>query len=674
MREPTRSAIGRRAVAALVIAFAVLAGLASPSAGSAAVTAAGLERFGTCGGFLGYVKRHARRIVEPWGLPGGVYGIAVPAAEGAEDEAEGGPVAGVDYSGTNVQEAGVDEPDIVKTDGSRLFTLAGGRLSAVDLTGPEPVLLGSLALDDAWSGQLLLHGDRLVVLSGGGGVIPLRAGGGSIAPDEPYPWTPRAVLTEIDVSDPTSMAVLQTLSVDGSLVGARLAGSIARVVVASGPSGIAFEAPAGSGAAAEEAAKRRNQKRIDRSGVRNWAPSYTLENLVRDTTVTRRAASCRQMTRPDRFSGLGMLTVLTLDLERGLQPIDSDAVFAGGEIVYASQESLYVATQRWIDWAEIPPGEEPPPVTTEIHRFDTSSQATTGYRSSGRVQGHLLNQWAMSEHEGYLRVASTEEPIWWDTPSGRTAESRVTVLDISGPSLAPVGEVTGLGRGERIYAVRFVGDTGYVVTFRQVDPLYVVDLSSPTSPSLAGELELLGYSAYLHPIGDRLLLGVGQDATPEGQVLGTQVSVFDVSDPASPRLVDRRGLAPGWSDVEWDHHAFLWWPATGLAVVPVQASLWDEETGTVIDLGGAIGLHAGPEGLGELGRVTHEGAAIRRSLVARGVLYTVSDAGLEASTLDSLAELSWLPFPAPPPPDESPGEPPPGQTEPGAGAPPDPGP
>jgi hypothetical protein len=269
----------------------------------------------------------------------------------------------------------------------------------------------------------------------------------------------------------------------------------------------------------------------------------------------------------------------------------------------------------------------------------------------------------MSEHEGFLRVASTDAPIWWDAPPPGEPESRVTVLEQAGGSLETVGEVTGLGRGERIFAVRFLGETGYVVTFRQVDPLYVVDLSDPTAPAVAGELELLGYSAYLHPIGAGLLLGVGQDATPEGQALGTQVSVFDVSDPGSPRLVDRRGLAPGWSEAEWDHHAFLWWAPTGLAVVPVTASVWDEATGQVLELGGAVGLHAGPDGLSEIGRVRHPAGQIRRSLVVGPLLYTISDAGLRSSDLGTLADRAWVPFPGYTP--EPPPVPEPGVTEPG---------
>ena len=141
-----------------------------------------------------------------------------------------------------------------------------------------------------------------------------------------------------------------------------------------------------------------------------------------------------------------------------------------------------------------------------------------------------------------LRVASTEEPAWWGTGPQEESESFVTTLGERDGALVQLGRVGGLGKGERVYAVRFVGDTGYVVTFRQVDPLYTLDLSPPSRPAVLGELKIRGYSAYLHPLGDDLLLGVGQDATEEGRVLGTQLSLFDVSDLRRPVRITQYAL------------------------------------------------------------------------------------------------------------------------------------
>ena len=148
-----------------------------------------------------------------------------------------------------------------------------------------------------------------------------------------------------------------------------------------------------------------------------------------------------------------------------------------------------------------------------------------------------------------LRVVSTESPAWWG--SGGETESFLTTLRPSDGTLVQAGRVGGLGKGERVYSVRFVGDTGYVVTFRQIDPLYTLDLSRPEQPRVLGELKIPGYSAYLHPIGEDLLLGVGQDVDEKtGRPLGTQLSIFDVSDLRKPTRLHTQHLGQGWSEAE----------------------------------------------------------------------------------------------------------------------------
>jgi uncharacterized secreted protein with C-terminal beta-propeller domain len=166
-----------------------------------------------------------------------------------------------------------------------------------------------------------------------------------------------------------------------------------------------------------------------------------------------------------------------------------------------------------------------------------------------------------------------------------------------------------------------------------------------------GELKILGYSAYLHPVGDGLLLGVGQDASDTGQIKGTQVSLFDVSDPSDPVRVDTITLSEGSSsEVEYDHHAFLYWPETGLGVIPVQQWWWDSEKETAFF--GAVGFGIDGDALDEIRRIAHPGgddgwdhrAHIRRSIVIDGSLYTVSDSGIMKSDLDDLREEAWLGF------------------------------
>ena len=347
-----------------------------------------------------------------------------------------------------------------------------------------------------------------------------------------------------------------------------------------------------------------------------------------------------------------MLSVLTIDISNGLDMSDSMGVLANGDTIYASPTSLYVATQNWQtwQWARIGDGDEPDAVTTDIHKFDISDPARTEYMASGFVDGYLLNQFAMDEHDGLLRVASTTQPAWWG--GGGESESLISILRDRDGELVKIGRVDGLGVTEQIYSVRFMGDVGYVVTFRQTDPLYTLDLSDPNNPQVVGELKILGYSAYLHPLGDGLLMGVGQDATETGRVQGTQVSVFDVSDPSDPERVDTYTLSEGSnSSVEYDHHAFLYWEPTGLAMVPVQQYNWDGEKESAWL--GAVALRVEDDGdLREIERITHPGgvdqwdwrAQIQRSIVIGDSVYTVSAKGLMKSDLGDLDEVAWLDF------------------------------
>ena len=577
-------------------------------------------RGGTGVPFRGDVVRPAVLRQPSFLPPSAAAGVAVPGAPVPVATAAPPPPAaqgieqGDAFSGTNVQEAGVDEADLVKTDGRRLYTATGGVLRIFDVTGATPRPVGRLALEGA-EHQLLLRSGRLLVLAA-----------------EPA----GVLLTELDVSDPKAPRVARTMELAGRLAGARLTGGTARVVVASSPEPIPVTDPVALRALAR------------RQPTSRWLPRTTIRSRITRRTFRRSVVPCSRVRHPQAFSGLDLLSVLTIDLDRGLYSVGRQAVMAGAQEVYASPSSLVVATRRYAPGT--PDGTTVSGGVTELHLFDGGAAPRTTYRASGAVPGFVLNQFALSEHEGALRVATTEEAPWSPQAGVGQSESVVTVLRPDGERLTTVGRLGGLGRGERIFGVRFIGERGYVVTFRQVDPLYVVDLSDPAAPRVRGELKITGYSAYLHPLSPTRLLGIGQEATEAGRRLGPQVSLFDVGDPARPRLLSREPLREAaFTAAEQDHHAFLWWRPAQLAVVPVDGPGYVD--GRLVTFTGAVALRVAGERVTEVSRITHPAPApdrlsprIGRSVVVGQRLLTLSAAGIATHALDGLQPLGFIPL------------------------------
>lgn len=562
------------------------------------------------------------------------------ASVGGSQAAPAGPATTVaaqdgSFSGTNVQERDVDEPDTAKTNGEVLVLAASDGLRIVDIGDGAPTLLSTVPMEGG-GGEIILSGERVLSLRTTWREDP-SASTTSGAEDAAQIMIAPAgqeitVLTAVDISEPANPQVVETRELPGSYRSARATGTAARIVLVTYPN----VPPPGPAIydSNDDAEIQRNletwqDEAIASMTIEEWSPN---------------AGDCSSVARTTSPQGLGTTTVLTLDLEGSLAELDRDSVVADAGTIYASTNQLVIATSQWSQTSS-PEGT----VTTEVHGFDITDPAATTYTGSGSVPGYLLNQFALSEHEGNLRVATTEEAPWDEATGTSQSDSGITVLDAS---MRQIGRIDGLGVTERIQAVRYMGDVAYVVTFRQTDPLYAIDLSDPRAPVVAGELKVPGYSAYLHPIDDGRLLGVGQDATDEGQTLGTKLSTFDVSSIATPTELDSLSIANSSSAVEWDHRAFLWWAASRVAVVPLDVHDPNRQTPYT----GAAAFAVGEDGsLVERGRVSHQSfvdpngwwPAISRSVVADGALYTVSEAGVLKSDLATLADGGFVAFPAP---------------------------
>ena len=651
------------------------------------VHAASLERFDACPELLTYLREEGKKRVGPYGLQGMSGGPMLMEDRAIAGAAESADASGMTaaapaqkdadsstFSTTNVQERDVDEPDSVTTNGRYIFTTrADGngrmRLVAIAIDDGRPKQGGTITLPEGVGTDLLIDGDRAVVLGGANYAIPFR--GGAIADvDMLYPAGPQqTVVSVVDISEPGEMRITETVKLEGSYNSARMVDGVVRLVLSTMSSErLDFEQPVEPTAAAAREALAHNQRVARTAEISDWLPRFEVEDANGETKDEGPLVACDSTFAPQTFSGFQTTSVVTLDPDEP-KPEESAAVMGGAGIVYASTSNLYVATQRWpepvpvdLGRPDVAPVFKPDPAKTSLHRFDIRDATKAVYAASGEVRGTVLNQWAMSEHDGHLRVATTEDIF--DAQGPGSSSSFVTVLDATEPKLEQRGRVGDIGPGERIYGVRFIGDLGYVVTFKQIDPLHVVDLADPASPKVVGELKIPGYSAYLHPVGEDRLLGVGQDVDPETtQPLGTQLSLFDISDPTAPERIDDVRVDGSTTPVEHDHHAFTWWEPSGLAVVPV--SRYEEippvarPDGTEIaavptGLHAAIGYRVAGSEISEVGRASHlrhanaqTGAPeIERSFVIGDQLFTVSFAGVMSSELDSFDERGWLAFDA----------------------------
>ncbi|MCW2522905.1 MAG: hypothetical protein JWO63_1240, partial [Frankiales bacterium] len=580
-----------------------------------------LANYTSCADLLSGLRAHTAASVTAYGLPGQSTYFQVNGPVPLSAAPVAGPVAGPagggvgsDTSITNDQEQGVDEPDIVKTEAGRVVTITDGVLRVVD--DATRTVTGSLDLtmyQGAQNAELLVEGDNALVLLGSPSTS--YGYGYGMRPALP-PAASSSLSTYLFVDLSGQPKVTGSMRASGGYLDARLVGSTVRLVVNSGPS-LTF--PYGTGSAATRTAA--NQAIVKRAPLSAWLPQYSVTTA---SGVTKSTVPCGQVSHPASYTGASMLTVYTLDLTHLGSAANPVSVAADGNTVYATASSLYVATSATQQ--------------TEIHRFDIAGSAPPRYLGSGSVAGLLLSQYSLSDYDGSLRIATTT-----GASGGGSEAGNVYVLNAD--TLKTTGHVGQLRAGEQIYAVRFLGPVAYVVTFKQTDPLYVIDLSKPTAPKIVGQLSLTGYSDYLHDAGDGRLLGVGQEASAQGRVAGLQVSLFDVSNPKTPTRTGHVVVPGAVGEATLDPHQFLYWPPTGLIAVPTQA--WTPgESGKVLilRLSGAsltsLGQVANPLAEG----TTDDGLGIQRSLIVDGALWTLSGSGIQVTNPTTLARQAWLPF------------------------------
>lgn len=565
-------------------------------------------------------------------------------------------------SDTNTQVDGVDEADYVETDGHYVYVARNGELKIV---GSDASVVSTVSLSGSVVGQFL-SGDRLTVITQSGNTMIYAR------PIGPMPWggwNPQTTVTVFDVSDRSAPAIVNQRVFDGAYRDARSVDGVVHLVLDGSirvPEPLYTDTPVADapdpkvGVAATDTMIRWGGEptvvanrtyetwdayvaRVGGSIIDSSLPhAYRVE--ADGTLVDLGVYDAGRIVRPQSNDDQSLVTVVSIDSGHRLRAATAadgavGMVAPSGGTVYMTRDALYLATQRNSS------SDSGSSTDTRLDRFSISGTKVR-WQASGVAPGTLINQFAMDEQGGYLRVATHTTSYGWVDGTWTTRnDNGVYILDTAGRTLDEVGRVTGLAPGEQLYAVRFIGDTAYLVTFLRTDPLFAVDLSDPSAPNVKGELVIPGFSNYLQQVGDGLLLGIGQERQPGSWNIHVHASLFDVSDPTNLTQIDRTFLDDGaqwsWSDAQFDPHAVLYSPEDGLLVLPVSAGGYDPVTGQYRSVQMLKVLRVGPDGLTELGEIRTDEPVIRTVRIG-DALYAVSDNTVTVYHLESLTPATSL--------------------------------
>ncbi len=578
-------------------------------------------------------------------------------AMGAPAAGTSGPSAPA-YSSTNVQVAGVDELDMVKTDGTYLYVASGNEVvtflayPASDLQVVGRIALANLSVTPALSAWdqvagLFLAGHELVVVANSaanyGGPVPMPLGSVSSSDGIAAPVLvalERTTVLLFDVSDPTNPVLDHTLSITGMASTGRLVGSTVYLV------------------ATQWIMQVNGTYVLPETCVDGACQSLALDRIYRD---------------PQSADAWDYTNLLAVDVTSGAS--SAMAIITGGmSLLFMSPTAMYLA---FFKWQMTPAGVESPLMPVRI-----GSTWTTIYKlradgldiqavGSADVPGSVRDQYSLDEWQGYLRVATTVRDF-----SGNASSVRNDLYVFNG-ALDLVGSVTGLATGESIFAVRFLEGRAYVVTFRKIDPLFVIDLTDPTDPRVSGFLEMPGFSEYLYPLDASHLIGVGKDAVPaeEGNwswYQGLKLALYDVTNGSAPAELANVTIGDRGTDSEVlrDPHAFLYVPGAQLVVLPVDLAIInasqypygvpDWAWGDVVWQGAYVYRVSETSGFQYVGRIAHGNGTvnttygwydspiqIRRSVYIGDVLYTISETEVLASSLADLSEIRSVVYASP---------------------------
>lgn len=565
-----------------------------------------------------------------------------------QNEAAPAPTPG-QYSQTNTQVAGVDEADLVKTDGQYIYQVSGKRLLIVKAVPASDMELVSeiwVADDDYTPLEIYVDNNYLILIGQLDEYNPIF---------EPYPlangdlYCPPVYSMSVtraqvyDISDRTNPLKLREVDLEGSYLSSRKIGSSLYLV---------------------------SDRYIHLYGVKN---EETLLPHYRDSAGSTSMSSIG-FDRICYFPGSvypGYILVAGLNITDNSQAVQVESYLGNGENIYASASRLYVALSNYQYHPPVLVKDSAAPVDyytesqTVIHAFDLNN-GRVSYATQGTVPGTIINQFSMDAYNGYFRIATTTGEVW--RSDQHTSRNNIYVLD---QGLNLVGKLEGIAPGEKIYSTRFTGNRAYMVTFRKVDPFFVIDMSNPEAPAILGKLKIPGYSDYLHPYDENHVIGFGKDTIVkkgnggDGQAFyqGMKLALFDVSDVENPVEMSRQVIGDRGTDSELltNHKALLFSKENNLLAFPVTVMEIEGKESSSSDSWPAYGSFSFQgayvyqidlqNGLLYRGRITHlreddyakagdywydSEKNIRRILYIGDNLYTLSDGMIKAHNMANL--------------------------------------
>ncbi|MBS7613525.1 beta-propeller domain-containing protein [Candidatus Bathyarchaeota archaeon] len=563
-----------------------------------------------------------RSLSFPWFLGNGDRFVLLPAA-GIEAKFT---AVSIDYSRTNIQVEGVDEDDVVKTDGEYIYLALGKRVLIVKAYPPDEARFSAEIHVDGVVSGIFVSDRRLIIISNGIYSYVKNMESNSMEKREILFVEPIVSVLIYDVENAEAPILVRNATISGAYFNSRMIEDYVYVLT-SFPIHLRDEEPI-----LPEIVDGKRAIRVDPTSI----------------YYSNKSDFCNAFT-----------TIAAINIQNINEPIAYETfLFGYASCIYVSLNNIYVAVPGYSESSGI----------TEIHRIRIED-GKIKYEVSGSVPGLVLNQFSMDEYCGYFRIATTTNTWMGDSP----IVSNVYVLNMS---LAVIGGVEGLAPGERMYSARFMGDRCYLVTFKKVDPLFVIGLEDPTDPKVLGKLKIPGYSDYLHPYDKNHLIGIGKWTVEAEErdfawYQGIKISLFDVSDVEHPREIDSIMIGDRGTDspVLHNHKALLFDRGLNILTMPILLAEIDESkypngvppntygdyvwqglyvftiTEKGISLRGRITHIESPDDFLKSGYWFYSEYAIERALYIGNTLYTISNKMIKMNDLESLEEISSIKLP-----------------------------